>query len=173
MNLVIKNIIRFILIMAVQLFVLNNVPPLHQFIVPYFYFVFILWLPFKITRTALLFVAFAVGYFTDMFYKTPGLHLAACVLIAYVRPPFIQLLLPKEATEWGNEEPSRKTMGQVPYITYVVTMTLVHHFYLILLEWLQFGSFFYFSGKLIATTLVSLLLIMIADLLLNRNTRTR
>lgn len=173
MNLVIKNIIRFILIMAVQLFVLNNVPPLHQFIVPYFYFVFILWLPFKITRTALLFVAFAVGYFTDMFYKTPGLHLAACVLIAYIRPPFIQLLLPKEATEWGNEEPSRKTMGQVPYITYVVTMTLVHHFYLILLEWLQFGSFFYFSGKLIATTVVSLLLIMIADLLLNRNTRTR
>ena len=173
MNLVIKNIIRFILIMVVQLFVLNNVPPLHQFIVPYFYFVFILWLPFKITRTALLFVAFAVGYFTDMFYKTPGLHLAACILIAYIRPPFIQLLLPKEATEWGNEEPSRKTMGQVPYITYVVTMTLVHHFYLILLEWLQFGSFFYFSGKLIATTVVSLLLIMIADLLLNRNTRTR
>ncbi|MEY3245612.1 MAG: hypothetical protein RL253_769 [Bacteroidota bacterium] len=173
MNLVVKNIIRFIIIMTVQLFVLNNVPPLHQFIVPYFYFVFLLWLPFKITRTALLFVAFAVGYVTDMFYKTPGLHLAACVLIAYVRPPFIQLLLPKEATEWGNEEPTRKTMGQVPYMTYVIIMTLIHHFYLILLEWLQFGSFFYFSGKLIGTSLISVLLIMIADLLFNRNTRTR
>lgn len=173
MNLVVKNIIRFIFIMTVQLFVLNNVPPLHQFIVPYFYFVFLLWLPFKITRTALLFVAFAVGYVTDMFYKTPGLHLAACVLIAYVRPPFIQLLLPKEATEWGSEEPTRKTMGQVPYMTYVIIMTLIHHFYLILLEWLQFGSFFYFSGKLIGTSLISVLLIMIADLLFNRNTRTR
>ncbi len=173
MNLVVKNIIRFIFIMTVQLFVLNNVPPLHQFIVPYFYFVFLLWLPFKITRTALLFVAFAVGYVTDMFYKTPGLHLAACVLIAYVRPPFIQLLLPKEATEWGNEEPTRKTMGQVPYMTYVIIMTLIHHFYLILLEWLQFGSFIYFSGKLIGTSLISVLLIMIADLLFNRNTRTR
>lgn len=173
MNLVVKNIIRLIIIMAVQLFVLNNVPPLHQFIVPYFYFVFILWLPFKITRTTLLFVAFTAGYITDMFYKTPGLHLAACVLIAYIRPPFIQLLLPKEATEWGNEEPTRKTMGQVPYMTYIIIMTLIHHFYLILLEWLQFGSFFYFSGKLIGTTIVSLLLIMIADLLFNRNTRTR
>jgi hypothetical protein len=108
-----------------------------------------------------------------MFYKTPGLHLAACVLIAYIRPPFIQLLLPKEATEWGNEEPSRKTMGQVPYVTYIIIMTLIHHSYLILLEWLQFGSFLYFSGKLIGTTIVSLLLIMIADLLFNRNTRTR
>lgn len=173
MNLVVKNIIRFILIMSIQLIVLNNIPPLHQFIVPYFYFVFILWLPFKITRTSLLFVAFAVGYLTDMFYKTPGLHLAACVIIAYLRPAFIQLLLPKEATEWGNEEPTRKTMGQVPYMTYIIIMTLVHHFYLILLEWLQFGSFFYFTGKLVGTTAISLMLILIADLLINRNTRTR
>jgi hypothetical protein len=173
MNLIVKNIIRFIIIMVVQLFVLNNVPPLHQFIVPYFYFVFILWLPFRITRTALLFVAFSVGYLTDMFYKTPGLHLAACVLIAFIRPSFIQLLLPKEATEWGNDEPTRKTMGQVPYLTYIVVMTLIHHFYFILLEWLQFGSFFYFTGKLIGTTAVSLFLIIIADLLINRNSRTR
>jgi hypothetical protein len=173
MNLLIKNIIRFLLILAVQLVVLNNIPPLHQFIVPYFYYVFILWLPFRITRTALLFVAFAVGYWVDIFYKTPGLHLAASLLIAYLRPAFIQLLMPKEATEWGNEEPSIKTMGQVPYITYIIIMTLVHHFYLILLEWLQFGSFLYFTGKLIGTTVVSLLLVTIADLLLNRNLRKR
>jgi hypothetical protein len=173
MNLVVKNIIRLTLMLAIQVFVLNKVPPLHQFIVPYFYFVFLLWLPFKITRTALLFVAFGLGYLTDIFYKTPGLHMAACVLLAYLRPPFIKLLLPKEATEWGNEEPSRKTMGQMPYITYVVGLTLIHNFYLILLEWLQFGSFLYFTGKLLATTLVSLLLIIIADLLLSRNSRTR
>ena len=173
MNLVLKNIIRLTLMLAIQVFVLNKVPPLHQFIVPYFYFVFLLWLPFKITRTALLFVAFGLGYLTDIFYKTPGLHMAACVLLAYLRPPFIKLLLPKEATEWGNEEPSRKTMGQVPYITYVVGLTLIHNFYLILLEWLQFGSFLYFIGKLMATTLVSLLMIIIADLLLSRNSRTR
>ena len=173
MNIVLKNIIRLTLMLAIQVFVLNKVPPLHQFIVPYFYFVFLLWLPFKITRTALLFVAFGLGYLTDIFYKTPGLHMAACVLLAYLRPPFIKLLLPKEATEWGNEEPSRKTMGQVPYITYVVGLTLIHNFYLILLEWLQFGSFLYFTGKLLATTLVSLLMIIIADLLLSRNSRTR
>ena len=173
MNLVVKNIIRLTLMLAIQVFVLNKVPPLHQFIVPYFYFVFLLWLPFKISRTTLLFVAFGVGYLTDIFYKTPGLHMAACVLLAYLRTPFIKLLLPKEATEWGNEEPSRKTMGQVPYVTYVVGLTLIHNFYLILLEWLQFGSFLYFIGKLLATTLVSLLMIIIADLLLSRNSRTR
>jgi hypothetical protein len=38
---------------------------------------------------------------------------------------------------------------------------------------MQFGSFLYFTGKLIATALVSLLLIMIADLFLNRKSKLR
>ena len=173
MSLVFKNIIRFIFIMFIQIFVLNKIPPLHQFIVPYFYFVFILWLPFKIKRTALLFISFAAGMVADMFFKTPGLHAAACVLIAYIRPFLINLLLPKEATDWGNEEPTTKTMGPVPYATYLIILTLLHHFYLILLEWMQFGSFLYFIGKLVATTLVSLLLIMITDLFLNRKSKLR
>jgi len=173
MNLILKNIVRFILILFVQIFMLNKIPPLHQFVVPYFYFVFILWLPFKIGRTALLFVGFSVGMLTDMFFKTPGLHTAACLLMAYVRPFLINLLLPKEATDWGNEEPSKKTMGLAPYTTYLIMLTLLHHFYLILLEWMQFGSFLYFIGKLLATTLVSLLLISITDLFLERKSKLR
>lgn len=173
MSLLFKNIIRFTFIMFIQIFVLNKIPPLHQFIVPYFYFVFILWLPFKMGRSALLLISFSVGMVVDMFFKTPGLHAAACVLIAFVRPFLINLLLPKEATDWGNEEPSKKTMGPVPYATYLIILTLLHHFYLILLEWMQFGSFFYFIGKLVATTLISLFLIMIADLFLNRKSKLR
>ena len=159
--------------MFIQVFVLNKIPPLHQFIVPYFYFVFILWLPFKMGRTALLLISFSVGMVTDMFFKTPGLHAAACVLIAFVRPFLINLLLPKEATDWGNEEPSKKTMGAVPYATYLIILTLLHHFYLIFLEWMQFGSFLYFIGKLIATSVVSLLLILMTDLFLNRKSKLR
>lgn len=173
MNLIIKNIFRFAVMLFIQVFVLSKIPPLHQFVVPYFYYAFILWLPFRIGRTALLFIGFAAGMMTDMFFKTPGLHTAACVLIAYVRPFLVNLLLPKEATDWGNEEPSKKTMGPVPYTTYLVMLTLLHHFYLILLEWMQFGSFLYFLGKLIATTLVSLLLISITDLFLNRKSKLR
>lgn len=173
MSLLFKNIIRFIIIMFIQVFVLNKIPPLHQFIVPYFYFVFILWLPFKMGRIALLLISFSVGTVTDMFFKTPGLHAAACVLIAFVRPFLINLLLPKEATDWGNEEPSKKTMGAVPYATFLIILTLMHHFYLILLEWMQFGSFLYFIGKLVATTLISLFLIMITDLFLNRKSKLR
>lgn len=173
MTLVVKNILRFLLILFVQVYILSRIPPLHQFIVPYFYFVFVLWLPFKISKTSLLFVAFGVGSVVDIFYKTPGLHAAAIVLIAYLRPFLINLLLPKEAIEWGNEEPSKKNMGTAPYFTYVVLLTLLHNAYLIFLEWISFGSITYFLGKLIATSAISVFLIVVADLLVVRKSKAR
>lgn len=173
MNIVIKNVLRLTVFLFIQVFILNQIPPLHQFVVPYVYFLFLLWLPFRITPLTLLYVGFGLGLISDMFFKTPGLHLAACGLVAYLRPYVVNLLLPKEATEWGNQEPSTKTMGSVPYWTYMVIMTLLHHFYLILMEWLQFGSFFYFIGKLIATTVLSLALFQLFDLFMNRNSKVR
>lgn len=173
MSILLKNIIRISIILFFQVFIVTKIPPLHQFIVPYFYFVLILWLPFKITRINLLLLAFLIGSLVDWFFKTPGLHAAASLLIAYLRPFLVNLLLPKEATEWGNEEPSTKTMGSVPYLIYVVFLTLIHHTYLIFLEWLQFGSFLYFVGKLLGTGMVSLLMILIADLFFNRKSKSR
>jgi cell division protein FtsW (lipid II flippase) len=51
---------------------------------------------------------------------------------------------------------------------YAIIITFVHHFYLVLLEWLQFGSFTYFIGKVISTTLMSTLLIFVVELVMNR-----
>ena len=173
MNLGVKHIIRFILLLAFQVLFLNRISPLHQFIVPYIYFVFILWLPFRIKRTPLLFLAFVTGVISDFFFITPGLHAASCVLIGYLRPFIINILLPKEQTEWGAEEPDRKTMGSFTYMIYLTLMTVVHHAYLIFLEWLQFGDFGFFIGKLLATTIISLMLISLTDLFISRNTRSR
>lgn len=173
MNPIVKNTIRFFFILFIQVFILNKIPPLHQFVVPYFYFIVILWLPFKTQRWVILIVGFLLGFTVDIFYKTPGLHAAASVLIAYLRPFVINLLFPKEATEWGNEEPNRLSMGALPFTTYVILLTILHNLYLIFLEWMQFGSFFYFLGKLIATSLVSLLLILISELLVNRRKKVR
>lgn len=170
---VLKLSIRFILILFVQVFILNKVPPLHQFIVPYFYFAFLLWLPFRITRMMLLITGFIVGVIVDVFYKTPGLHAAASVMVVYIRPYLIGLLMPKEATEWNDEEPATKTMGAAPYVTYLIILTLLHNGYLILLEWIQFGSFLFYIGKLVATSLISLLLIYIGELFLYRKTKSR
>lgn len=173
MSTLIKNILRFILFIGIQVFILNQIPPLHQFIVPYLYFLFILWLPFNLPRFPHLLIAFAFGLSLDYFTGTMGLHAAACVLIAYIKPFLLNLLIPQETTEQSYVEPSISSMGWAPYSLYVALLTFIHHFYLVLLEWLQFGDFVYFLGKVTATTGISLLLIFVTEMLFSRNAKFR
>ncbi|MEY2902040.1 MAG: hypothetical protein RLY89_1146 [Bacteroidota bacterium] len=169
----VKNIIRFALFILFQVFILNEVPPLHQFIIPYIYFLYILWLPFNINRFVLLLISFAFGITLDYFTGSAGLHAAPCVLIAYLRPFLLNLLIPQDTTEHSYLEPSIKSMGWAPYSLYVTLLTFIHHFLLVLIEWLQFGNFVYFLGKVAGTTAVSLLLIFITEMLFFRKAKFR
>jgi rod shape-determining protein MreD len=168
---VLKNIVRFALFIALQVFVLFRVQPLHQFIVPYLYFLYILWLPFNTPRLTLTFTGFIFGLVLDYFTKSPGLHAAACSLIAYLRPFLISILISQEGADQNYRSPSVTSMGLAPYATYVVILTLVHHTYLVFLEWMQFGSFLYFMGKVLGTTGISLLLILVTEILFYRKQR--
>jgi hypothetical protein len=168
-----RNIIRFFIFILVQVYVLNKVPHLHQFVVPYIYFLFLLWLPFGISRIGLLIVGFMTGMALDFFTMTPGLHAAACVLVAYCRPFVINILTPKDPTEFNYREPSPRAMGWTPYLVYALVLTIFHHGYLVLLEWLSFGSFLHFLIKVIATTAISMLLIITTELLFPRRMKFR
>jgi hypothetical protein len=168
MNNLLKNSARFTLLLLMQIIILNEIPPIHQFITPYLYFIFILWLPFGTSRIATTLLGFAIGYSLDMFTNTPGLHAAAASLIGYLRPTILNILLAQEASEELSKEPSIGTMGWGPFMIYLFSITFIHHFYLVLLEWLQFGDFGYFIGKVFFTSGMSMLLILLAELLLNR-----
>jgi hypothetical protein len=168
-----RNTVRFVVFILVQEFVLFQIHPLHRFIVPYVYFLYILWLPFSMGRASLMLLSFVFGLTLDYFTQTPGLHAAACVLIAYLRPFVVNILLPQEGAEQNYKSPSPVSMGWAPYFLYVVVLTLVHNIYLVLLEWLQFGSFLYFLGKVLATSGISIMLILIAELLFFRKEKFR
>ena len=169
----VRNLIRFILLLMMQVYVLNTIPHLHQFITPYIYFLFVLWLPFNISRIGLLITGFITGMTLDFFAMTPGLHAAACVLVAYARPFIINILTPKETSEFNYREPSPKSLGWTPYFVYIFVLTLLHHGYLTLLEWLSFGTFLSFLIKIIATTAISMLLILTIELLFPRRMKFR
>jgi len=168
-----KNIIRFIIFILLQVYVLNKIPHLHRFITPYLYYLFILWLPFSISRFGLLITGFITGLSLDYFTMTPGLHAAACVLIAYVRPFLINILTPKETADYNYREPSPRAMGWTPYAVYVFILTLLHHGYMLLLEWLDFGSFLEFILRVVSTTGISMLLILTVELLFPRKLKFR
>lgn len=169
----VKNIIRFCLFILVQVFVLNQIPPLHQLVTPYLYFLFILWLPFKINRRTLMLLAFALGFALDSFTKTYGLHSAPCVLIAYIRPFLINLLISQEGAESNYNEPSIKSMGFTPYFTYITILTFIHHTLLFFLQAMQTGGYFYFIIKTLLSTAISLAIILLTELLFVRKQRFR
>ncbi len=173
MSSLVRNTLLFIVFIAVQVLILYRVKPLHQFVIPYLYFLYILWLPFNTPRIGLTLIGFAFGLTLDFFTHTPGLHAAACSLIAYIRPFLISILISQEGADQNYRSPSVRSMGFVPYATYVIILTLLHHTYLVLLEWLQVGNFWYFLGKVLGTTGISLLLVLVTELLFYRKQKFR
>lgn len=168
-----RNIIRFIIFIGVQVYVLDKIPPLHRYVSPTIYYLFILWLPFAIPRFSLLVIGFITGLTIDYFSMTPGEHAAACVLIAYARPYVINILSPKEKSDFNYGEPSSKGMGWAPYATYVFILTVFHHGYFTFLQWLQFGGFVDFIVQIFTSTAISLLLIFTVELLFPRKLKFR
>lgn len=168
-----RNILRLAAFILVQVYVLNKIPHLHQYITPYIYYLFILWLPFSVSRLSLLVIGFFTGLILDYFMMQPGLHAAACVLIAYVRPFVIGVLTPKDASEFNYREPSPKAMQWTPYAVYVFVLTLLHHGYMVFLQWLSFGSFLGFLIKVASTTGISMLLIFTIEILFPRRLKFR
>lgn len=169
----VKNIARFIIFIFIQEFVLDRVPPLHQYVMPYLYFIFILWLPFSINKIGLLFIGLFTGLAIDFFSGTLGLHAAPCVLIAYTRPFILNLLIPQETLEQAYVEPSAQSMGWGAYIFYISILTFLHHAYLVIIEWMQVGNFLFFISKIGATSLLSIVLILLTELLVNRKLKYR
>lgn len=173
MTSLVKNIIRFALFILVQVFVLDKIH-LHQMVTPYLYFLFVLWLPFNMSRSWQMIVAFLLGLTLDSFRHNPGFHAAACVLIAYVRPFLVSILIPQEGADGNYEEPSVKSLGgNLPYFIYVAVLTIIHHAWLFLLEAWQFGNLWYFLMKTLLSAAVSLLLIIVTELLIARKQKFR
>jgi rod shape-determining protein MreD len=169
----IKNIIRFLFLILVQVFILDKIR-LGSMVTPYIYYLFILWLPFNTNRTLQMVWAFALGFTLDSFRHDPGFHAAACVLIAYMRPYVINLLIPQEGADTNYEEPSAKSMGGfLTYMIYAGILTLIHNIWLFFLEAWQFGDIWYFFSKTIFSTIINLLLILVTELLFVRKQKFR
>jgi rod shape-determining protein MreD len=124
MSLFLHNILRFILLVLVQVFVLNNIRLL-GFINPYIYVLFILLLPVKFSRGLSVIIAFILGLIIDAFSNTLGMHAFSAVLIAFLRNPVIKIFTSIE--EGANPVPSFYTFGVAAFIKYITILVLIHH----------------------------------------------
>ena len=98
MYIIARNILRFIVVVVFQVLVMDNVM-LNGYMVPYVYLLFILLMPFETPRWIVLLSGFALGLTIDLWEHTPGMHTAATVLIAFIRPYFMSLMSPRDGYE--------------------------------------------------------------------------
>ncbi|WP_295795588.1 rod shape-determining protein MreD [Mucilaginibacter sp.] len=160
---IIINIIRFLVLVFIQVFLLKNIN-LYNFSTPYFYVLFILLLPFETPNILLFALAFILGLTIDAFYDTPGLHAAACVILAFVRIIFISVTVQKDGFD-NEPEPTLGIMGLRWFITYASVLTLVHHFFLFNLEAFSLSQLEFTISRVLLSSLFTVFLMLISGLL--------
>ena len=168
-NIVSKNIQRFIFLVLLQVLILNNI----QFgnsINPYFYVLFILMLPFDTPRWLSLLLAFSLGLSVDVFTSTLGLNTAATVFMAYSRVYVLALFSPREGYDFGTQ-PTIQDMGFTWFISYSSILVLVHHLVLFYVEVFRMSEFFDTLLRVILSFIFTQLLVVISQFLIYKEKR--
>ncbi len=160
---IIINILRFIVLVFIQVFLLKNVT-LYNLSTPYLYILFIILLPFETPNLVVFALAFILGLTIDAFYDTPGLHTAACVLLAFVRILFISITVQKEGFD-NEPEPTLSIMGFRWFFTYVLILTLFHHLFLFNLEVFHISEIQYTLSRVVLSSIFTVFLILVSGLL--------
>ena len=129
------NIFRFIILIALQVLVFNNIK-LFGYLDPFPYVLFIILYPVNSNRSLFIFMSFLLGLTLDMFGDTGGIHAIACLLLAYIRPSIF-----KFSFGLSYEYQTIKIAEKISYerISFIVLSVFIHHFLIYMLELLRFG----------------------------------
>lgn len=134
------------------------------------YVILILLLPYNFNRVAALVVAFLIGLFVDMFYDTPGIHAAGCVLIAFLRPFWLDVTLSGSSSD-TNVRLGLMSLGFQWFLTFALPLTFVHHFALFFIEAGGFSPFWLTIQKVFYSTLYSFVCMIIFQYIFSSNSR--
>lgn len=161
-----KDILRFFVLIALQVLLLDHIN-LGGYINPSLYVFFILLLPFEIPGWLLLILAFLIGLGVDVFSNSTGLHTAASVFMAYIRPWVIRKTGAPADYE-GNLKPGIADMGFRWFLIYAVILIFAHQLALALLDTFRFAEAGLISIRLALSTAFTLVLVIISEYLFMR-----
>lgn len=137
----------------------------------FIYIGFLLLLPFETNKVLLLIWGFVIGFFIDIFYDSLGIHMAASVLMVYLRSYWINLITPRGGYEVGME-PTLKLMKFEWFATYSLPLIFVHHFALFYIETGGFSLFFFTFVKVISSVVFTFVTIVLLQYLFYPSRRT-
>lgn len=155
---------RFIILILVQVFILNHINFL-GYLNPYIYIIFILLAPITIHRSLFLLLSFILGLTMDMFGDSGGVHAAACLVIAYVRPVVLRSVF---GLSYEFQTVKLNTLGTSERLAYVTFLVFIHHLVLFSLETFNFSLILLTAKKTLFSSLFSIVVIMLILVLFRR-----
>ncbi|MDR2848359.1 MAG: rod shape-determining protein MreD [Bacteroidales bacterium] len=164
---VIINILRLLLLVFLQLFVLNHIQ-FSGYVNPYLYLLFILWLPFETPGWLTIILAFLLGMVIDVASHTIGYHTIATTFVGYARFHFLQLIAPRDGYEPGMS-PTASSLGLSWFIKYISILVIIHHFILFGVEAFGMGNYLAAAFRAIASSVFTILLILVCQFLTIRS----
>lgn len=162
-------IFSFILYLLLQVTLVRNMV-LFDVAFCYVYLAFLILLPFEIRPVLLMIIGFLCGLMVDIFYDSLGIHAAACVLIAFIRPFWTKTVPPRGGYEMGMR-PTIKIMGFSWFLTFTLPLILIHHAVLFFVEAGGLHLFGFTLVKVISSTILTFLVIVILQYLFYRSSR--
>ncbi len=165
---IITNTFRFVLLIALQVLLLNELPLGRVYIMVYP--LAILLLPVFTPRLAVLFLSFLTGLIIDIFSNGGGLHTATLTAIGYSRSYILDTFQPRSG--WDKlDVPNISQQGVTWFFYYSLILFSLHHLLYFFLEVFSFANFFSTIFKTILSLLSSLLLVWSISLFFMRNSR--
>lgn len=149
-SLYIKNIIRFLLFIIIQVLILKRIDTsfgnftyIHLIIFP----AALMLLPIKTPRAIIILLGFVLGIVVDAFYDSPGVHASAMVMMAFSRDYILKYLEPQGGYS-GNQIPSINHFDLAWYLIYSSVMMSI---YFIMYFSMEAFSFVYIVDILLNT----------------------
>ncbi|SHJ89562.1 rod shape-determining protein MreD [Tangfeifania diversioriginum] len=161
----IKYVVIFVVLVLIQVLFLNQMQ-ISGYLNPYIYILFVMLLPLSAPRYIVLLSGFLIGLTVDIFSNSLGLHAAATVFIAYIRPFIIRSISDRE--EEINDYPGLKQNKFSWFLYYSAVMVFFHHFILFYLEIFSFTQFFSTLLRVVLSSLLSVFVIVLSQFLIFR-----
>ena len=163
-SIVATNSARFILLVLLQVLALNHINFL-GYINPYIYILFIILYPVKNNRSLFIFLSFLLGLCVDIFSDSGGVHAAASVTIAFLRPGFLKsvfgALYEHQTIKFGN-------IDLAPKVSYIALVTIVHHFILFALEIFSLSKIILIAQKTLFSSIFTIIVCILVTIIFTR-----
>lgn len=155
------SVLRFVILVLIQGLVLNHINFL-GYINPYPYILFIALFPINNNRTLFIFFSFLLGLSVDFFTDTGGIHAAACVTIAYIRPPILKFSF---GTIYDNQTIKFNQIEVGNRMVYFSIIVAIHHLILFTLEVFNTSDIILILKKTLFSSIFTIILCTLLSIL--------